>query len=278
MLRCPSRPGTICDYISFMGKKIAIDTALSILDLAPAAILVLDPEFNCRYANSAAEQFTGVNVGEIVDRSIWDTFPALQSSAFETQVNRAFTERKRIPFEFHYAATARWFDVEAVPIPDGLAIYLTDATERRRALDATAGSRLGDGLPSQAPVAAPVGKTVLLVDDDESMRRVTRRILARNGFRVLEAEHGADALRVAAAHNGEIDLLVTDVLMPGIRGPELVEELTVQSPGLRVLYMSGYTDDDISRWGLQPGFAFIHKPFTSEGFTDAVKSVLDSAH
>jgi FixJ family two-component response regulator len=84
-------------------------------------------------------------------------------------------------------------------------------------------------------------------------------------------------LRVAAEHHGDIDLLVTDVLMPGIRGPELVEELTIRSPGIRVLYMSGYTDEDISRWGLQPGMAFIHKPFTSEGFSEAVNEVLNTA-
>lgn len=257
-----------------MGKKISGERAVAVLDSAPVAVIVLDAHFNCTYANSAAEQATGVNVSEMTDRSIWETFPALQESAFETQINRAFSEKKRIPFEFHYAPTARWFDVEAVPLTDGLVVYLLDVTERHRVVDATQGNRMGESIPGQSPANEPAGKTVLLVDDDESMRRVTRRILARSGFRVIEAEHGADALRVAAAHDGGIDLLVTDVLMPGIRGPELVEELTVQSPGIRVLYMSGYTDDDISRWGLQPGFAFIHKPFTSEGFTEAVNSVL----
>lgn len=268
---------TLTGYISYMGKKISGESAVAVLDSAPLAVIVLDAHFNCRYANSAAEQATGVNVGEMTDRSIWETFPALQGSAFETQINRAFSERKRIPFEFHYAPTARWLDVEAVPLADGLAVYMLDATERRRAVDAAQGNRIGESISGQQSPSEATGKTVLLVDDDESMRRVTRRILARSGFRVIEAEHGADALRVAAAHDGEIDLLVTDVLMPGIRGPELVEELTVQSPGIRVLYMSGYTDDDISRWGLQPGFAFIHKPFTSEGFTGAVNSVLSES-
>ncbi|MBA2688060.1 MAG: response regulator [Gemmatimonadaceae bacterium] len=257
-----------------MGKKISGESAVAVLDATPLAVIVLDADFNCKYANSAAEQFTGVNAGEITDRSIWETFPALQASAFESQINRAFSEKKTIPFEFHYPPTARWFDVQATPLTDGLAVYLLDATERHRVLDSAQGHRIGESIPKQAASSEPTGKVVLLVDDDESMRRVTRRILARSGFRVIEAEHGADALRVAAAHDGLIDLLVTDVLMPGIRGPELVEELTVQSPGIRVLYMSGYTDDDISRWGLQPGFAFIHKPFTSEGFTEAVNSVL----
>ena len=190
------------------------------------------------------------------------------------QVKRAMAEGKRIPFEFHYAPSAKWCDVEAVPVSGGVAVYLLDTTERHKALDRSKGARIGEDLPLQKAPAAENGLTVLLVDDDESMRRVTRRILARSGFSVLEAEHGADALRVAAQHQDKIDLLVTDVLMPGIRGPELVEELIVRSPNLRVLYMSGYTDDDISRWGLQPGMAFIHKPFTSEGFTEAINEVL----
>jgi PAS domain S-box-containing protein len=259
-----------------MGKKISDEGGLTVLDQAPIAILVVDSSFRCTYANRAAETFTGVNVSEIIDRSIWETFPALQDSAFDTQATRSLMDRKRIPFEFHYAPSAKWFDVELVPLSNGLAIYLIDSTERRKAIDAAQSGRIGEDMTGQAAPAADSGKTVLLVDDDESMRRVTRRILAKSGFRVIEAEHGADALRVAAAHEGEIDLLVTDVLMPGIRGPELVEELTVRSPGLRVLYMSGYTDDDISRWGLQPGIAFIHKPFTSEGFTEAVNEVLSA--
>ncbi len=160
---------------------------------------------------------------------------------------------------------------------DGIAIYLSDATERHRAVDSSRSSRIGESMPGQNAPVAETGKTVLLVDDDASMRRVTRRILARNGFRVIEAEHGADALRLALGHEGEIDVLVTDILMPGIRGPELVEELLVRSPDLRVLYMSGYTDDDISRWGLKPGMAFIHKPFTAEGLAEAVNEVLSAS-
>lgn len=257
-----------------MAKKIPVETAEAVLNHAPVAVLVLNSDCVCTYANTAAEAFTGVNSAEIIDRSIWETFPALQSSAFEGQVKRAMAEGKRIPFEFHYAPSAKWCDVEAVPVSGGVAVYLLDTTERHKALDRSKGARIGEDLPLQKAPAAENGLTVLLVDDDESMRRVTRRILARSGFSVLEAEHGADALRVAAQHQDKIDLLVTDVLMPGIRGPELVEELIVRSPNLRVLYMSGYTDDDISRWGLQPGMAFIHKPFTSEGFTEAINEVL----
>ena len=246
-----------------MAKMISAETAMRVLSEAPVAILVLNSGYVCKYANAAAESVTGVNTAEILYRSIWETFPSLQSSAFESQVKRAMTEGKRIPFEFHYASSAKWFDVEAVPIEDGVIVYISDSTERHTALDASRTARIGEDVRSQNAPSADKGRTVLLVDDDESMRKVTRRILARGGFNVIEAEHGADALRVAAEYPDRIDLLVTDVLMPGIRGPELVEELVIQSPNLRVLYMSGYTDEDITRWGLQPGMAFIHKPFTA---------------
>lgn len=260
-----------------MGKTISSDAAIGILDAAPVAVILLDARFTCLYANVAAETLTGVNTAEMVGRSLWETFPALQGSVLETQVSRALSDGKRIPFDFHYAPTARWCDVEAVPVKNGIALYMQDVTERRRALDAAQISGNGTGVEIAPNRNSSAGKTILLVDDDESMRRVTKRILSRSGFHVLEAVHGADALRVAVAHSGEIDVLLTDVLMPGIRGPELVEQLMAYAPALRVIYMSGYTDEDISRWGLEPGCAFIHKPFTADGLTAAVSSVLAAA-
>ncbi len=99
-----------------MGKKISAEAASEILDQAPTAIIVVDGHWLCSYANASAEVFTGVNRAEITGRSLWDTFPALEASSFETQVRRASDDRKRIPFEFHYAPSARWFDVEAVRV------------------------------------------------------------------------------------------------------------------------------------------------------------------
>ena len=253
---------------------IDAELATSLLQCSPEGVLLLDGKWQCLYANPAAEKITGVNCDEIVGRSLWDTFPALANTTFEEQLVRVASGRKRISFEFHYAATARWVDVDAVPRDGRIAIFLRDVTERKRQLDALRGPQAEDS-SGDSESASPLA-TVLLVDDEDSMRRISRRILVRQGYRVLEAEHGAEALRLAAAHGDEIDVVVTDVLMPGIRGPELVEQMSELYPGIRVLYMSGYTDEDISRWGLQPGIAFIHKPFSAEELATAVREVLEA--
>jgi PAS domain S-box-containing protein len=131
--------------------------------------------------------------------------------------------------------------------------------------------------------AAPAAKrlvmgteTVLLVEDDESVRKLARTILQRSGYRVLEAEHGAAAIQIFEANPG-IQLLVSDVVMPGMSGPELAERLRPLRPEMRVLFMSGYTGDAISHHGvLDPGLAFLQKPFTPESLTRKVREVLDA--
>ena len=107
-------------------------------------------------------------------------------------------------------------------------------------------------------------ETVLVVDDSPGIRELARRLLERDGYRVLTAENGEAALRVFDQHAG-IDILLTDVVMPGGNGPELTKQLLEHHPTLKVIYMSGYTEDAIAQHGvLNPGIAFVHKPFTSE--------------
>lgn len=248
--------------------------ASDLLECSPEAVLLLDDQWRCLYANPSAERITGVNLAEIIGRSIWDTFPSLSGSNFEENLMRVASGQKRISFEFHFASVARWCDVDAIPRGDRFAIFMRDVTERHRQIEALRLPVVTTG-EVVAATTAPLA-TVLLVDDEDAMRRISRRILTRSGYRVLEAEHGAEALRLAAAHSEEIAVVVTDVLMPGIRGPELVEQLTELYPRIRVLYMSGYTDEDISRWGLQPGVAFIHKPFSADELAQAVRGVLEA--
>jgi len=119
--------------------------------------------------------------------------------------------------------------------------------------------------------------TVLLVEDAKRVREVVREILEMNGYDVLEARHGAEALRISAKHQGPIHLMVTDVVMPQMSGRELAQRLMPLRPDMRVLYMSGYTDDAIVRHGvLDSGLAFIAKPFTPDGLAAKVRDVLDS--
>jgi PAS domain S-box-containing protein len=121
-------------------------------------------------------------------------------------------------------------------------------------------------------------ETILLVEDENSVRDLAERMLRSRGYKVLPARHGADALRIAFESSDQIDIVVTDVVMPGMNGREFVEALHERTPGIPVLYMSGYTDDDIIRRGLMDSsVAFLQKPFTAKGLAGLVRSVLDEA-
>jgi DNA-binding NtrC family response regulator len=118
------------------------------------------------------------------------------------------------------------------------------------------------------------GSTILLVDDEESVRAIVTKILTKQGHKLLEAEHGADAVRLAACHDGKIDLLITDMYMPGLRGPEIFEKLRETRPDIGVLYMSGYGDEDVARSGVALETGFLKKPFTVQELRDAVTKAL----
>jgi two-component system, cell cycle sensor histidine kinase and response regulator CckA len=119
-------------------------------------------------------------------------------------------------------------------------------------------------------------ETVLLTEDEEPVRRLTRVILEMNGYQVLEAASGDEALILYEAHTGEVDLILTDVVMPRMSGRELAQQLEILSPGIKVLYLSGYTDDAIVRHGLlDQKMAFLQKPFTPDGLLRKVRAVLD---
>jgi two-component system, cell cycle sensor histidine kinase and response regulator CckA len=127
------------------------------------------------------------------------------------------------------------------------------------------------------PLGEPLAKaeTVLLVEDEVSIKEVAREILETQGYVVLEA-NSEDALAVSQQFEGEIHLLLTDVVMPKMNGRELAERLSNQRLGLKVLYMSGYTDNVIVHHGiLKPHIAFLQKPFTSQSLTQKVRAVLD---
>jgi signal transduction histidine kinase/ActR/RegA family two-component response regulator/HAMP domain-containing protein len=124
----------------------------------------------------------------------------------------------------------------------------------------------------------PHGKEcVLLVEDDDTVRSVTLRMLQELGYRVVEAGSAAEALARAQEEQGRIDLLLTDVVMPGGSGRELAEALTASRPGIAVLFMSGYTPDVVLRQGVvQESAAFISKPFTPQALAEAIRHALDA--
>ncbi|MGZ8441557.1 MAG: ATP-binding protein, partial [Candidatus Deferrimicrobiaceae bacterium] len=126
------------------------------------------------------------------------------------------------------------------------------------------------------PHPSPGTETVLLVEDEEVVRRLAREILTENGYRVLDAGNGREALLISEAHRGEIHLMLTDVVMPKLGGRDLAERIRPLRPDMRILYMSGYTDDAILRHGvLEEKVPFLQKPFTPEELARKVRKVLD---
>jgi len=119
-------------------------------------------------------------------------------------------------------------------------------------------------------------ETVLLTEDDPLVRLLVRTVLVRAGYAVLEAAGGKEALVLAEDHTGPIHLLLTDVVMPEMSGRELMHRLAERRPDVKVLYVTGYSDEAVAQHGvLDPGTAFLPKPFTPEVLTRKVREVLD---
>jgi two-component system cell cycle sensor histidine kinase/response regulator CckA len=126
-------------------------------------------------------------------------------------------------------------------------------------------------------IVIPTGaETILLVEDDVNVRKLVQRVLQSLGYTLLEAENGQEALQIAASYDGLIHLLLTDVVMPGINGKMLAENLLMTRPELKLLFMSGYTDNAIAHHGvLEPGTAFVQKPFSPTVIAHKIREVLD---
>jgi two-component system, cell cycle sensor histidine kinase and response regulator CckA len=127
------------------------------------------------------------------------------------------------------------------------------------------------------PATLRGSETILLVEDEEQVRAVARGILLRLGYQVLEASTPEDAVQASVRHAGAIDLLLSDVVMPQMSGPELARALAPMRPSMKVLFMSGYTDDSVVHHGLlESGVAFLQKPITLETLGKKVRQSLES--
>ena len=150
---------------------------------------------------------------------------------------------------------------------------MTNVVPRSAAFDLSA-------IPSFRVGAVGIGKakskTILLVEDDESVRMIAQRILLDAGYAVLEAEGGLSAIDVCDDHSGPIDLLLTDVIMPRMNGWQAAERIAVTRPAIKVLYMSGYDNETINQSGfLKSDVTLLEKPFTVSDLLNKVCAVLD---
>jgi CheY-like chemotaxis protein len=130
------------------------------------------------------------------------------------------------------------------------------------------------------PAAAPSGgtETILLVEDEEAVRMVASRVLSEQGYQVLEAANGREALAVAQEAGTDIDLVLTDMIMPEMGGQELAVRMEEALPGVRMMYMSGYSEADKLQRGIRElGEPFLQKPFTTENLVAGVRHALDRA-
>jgi two-component system cell cycle sensor histidine kinase/response regulator CckA len=136
--------------------------------------------------------------------------------------------------------------------------------------------QLQSAISAASPGAKPPTQTILLVEDDRELRQAAETTLAASGYKVLAATDAAQAERLCSQHQGKIDLLLTDVVMPGIDGWELARRLGQQRNEMKVIYMSGYTDKAIARPGVQgTDVVFLQKPFTPSGLATRIREVLD---
>jgi signal transduction histidine kinase/ActR/RegA family two-component response regulator len=134
--------------------------------------------------------------------------------------------------------------------------------------------------PAAPPAAAPAAgnETILLVEDEGVVRSLVAEILETSGYTVLQAADGPSALELLRRHSGPVDLLVTDVVMPGMSGPDVAKAVASMRPGTQVLYTSGYTDSAIDHHGvLEPGIAFLQKPFSADDLTRKVRDLVEGA-
>jgi DNA-binding response OmpR family regulator len=133
-------------------------------------------------------------------------------------------------------------------------------------------------VPAESAAAEPGTETILLVEDEANLRYLARQFLEKQGYRVIEAADGAVAMQIAVAHEGTIHLLLTDVIMPGMNGRELAQRISEIRPNVKILYMSGYTENVIGRNGtLDAGVRLLQKPFSLHNLKNKVREVLDSS-
>jgi two-component system, cell cycle sensor histidine kinase and response regulator CckA len=258
-------------------QQILMNLALNARDAMPLGGVITFQTANQRISGGTGPNSTQVEPGEYVVLQVADT---------GTGMDRATQSRIFEPF-FTTKAQGKGTGlglstVYGIVKQSGAAISVVSAPGEGSRFTVyfprTDGFALAQSAEKDADSPLSGTETILLVEDDDAVRNLVERVLTSRGYRVLSAQHGGDALQLASDGRGDIDLVLTDIVMPAMSGRELVDALRTRRPGVRVLYMSGYTDDEIVRRGLHdPRMSFIQKPFTAESLAMQIRKILDAA-
>ena len=258
-------------------EQVIMNLAVNARDAMPQGGKLTIETGNATLDEAFARLHAGARPGEYVKLAITDTGsgmdPETQTQIFEPFFTTKGPKGTGLGLSTVYGIVKQSGGYIRVESEKGkgatFEVYLPRVTETGEI--ATAAPAI---LPSKAPQRT---ETILLVEDESNLRRLACQFLQTQGYRVLEAEDGAAAVQICAAHKGDIDLLLTDVIMPGMNGRELAKRVLSLRPTVKVLYMSGYTENTISHNGtLDPGVNLLQKPFNLQALKERVREVLDS--
>ena len=257
-------------------EQVILNLAINAKDAMPSGGKLTIETSNARLDESYADSHIGVTPGDYVMLSVSDTGMGMTPEIKERIFEPFFTTKEKgkgtgLGLSIVYGIVQQSGGTIWVYSESGLGttfkVYLPRIEEDAESLRPTA-------VPTKSLQGS---ETILVVEDEEIVRKLACKILEKNGYRVLEASNGEEALHIVQKQNGNrIHLVVTDVVMPGMSGRQLIDRLVSLWPQTKALYMSGYTNDAIVRHGvLDPGIAYIQKPFTPDDLTLKVRKVLD---
>jgi CheY-like chemotaxis protein len=255
-------------------EQVIMNLVVNARDAMPGGGKVVLETANVDLDEAHARKHTGTASGSFVMLSVTDTGKGMSAATQARIFEPFFTTKEKgegtgLGLATVYGIVRQsggyiWVDSELgqgstfriyLPRVEGTA----DAPEERTAVRAVLGS-----------------ETVLLVEDEEGVRKLIKTLLQQGGYTVIEAQNGSEALAIFQTHADRIQLVVSDIIMPQMSGPELVQYLTALRPGLKFLYISGYTDDSIIQDGLLDAETrFLQKPFTSGNLLSKVREILD---
>jgi two-component system cell cycle sensor histidine kinase/response regulator CckA len=256
-------------------EQVLLNLAVNARDAMPQGGKLLIETSNVTFDEIYTRQHPGSKAGHYVMLSVTDTGTGMDAETLAHLFEPFFTTKERgkgtgLGLATVYGVVKQsggyiWVDSELIK-GSTFKIHLPLLEEK------------ADVQVSMTPTKnlARGSETVLFVEDAEALRKLGQALLEENGYRVFAAEDGAEALQIVAEKRAAINILVTDVIMPGINGRVLADRLRPLQPGIKVLYMSGYTDSAIAEHGvLEPGTYLLHKPFTEEALLQKVREVLD---